>query len=134
MLLGWLDTSTSHQLAFAQAAAQLTTVSTCPLLHTAGTHVGIAPQSLISFQVAPSKTAKCQSVALDGQTTSPLPHHPPHVATHVLPLYTFKVSFTVSYHSSHSYGSLGAVSDTTVSCASIYSVRVATMSSTSHLK
>jgi hypothetical protein len=70
MLLACVLTNTSHQLALARAAAQLTTVSTCPLLHTAGTHVGIAPQSLISFQVAQSKTAKCQLVELAGQTTS----------------------------------------------------------------
>jgi hypothetical protein len=32
--------------------------------------VGIAPPSLINFQVAQSNTAKCQSVELAGQTTS----------------------------------------------------------------
>jgi hypothetical protein len=56
--------------ALAQAAAQLTTVNTCQLVHTAGTHVGIAHQSLISFHVAQSNTAKCQSVEEFGQTTS----------------------------------------------------------------
>ena len=44
--------------------------------------VGIAPQSLISFHVAQSNTAKCQSVALEGPTTSQLPPPQPHVVVH----------------------------------------------------
>ena len=40
------------------------------LTHTS--HVGIAHPSLISFHVAPSNTAMCQSVLLAGQITSQL--------------------------------------------------------------
>ena len=54
----------------AQSIFQLTLLSTCQSVHQLGTHVGTLPPSLISFHVAQSNTAKCQSVELQGQTTS----------------------------------------------------------------
>lgn len=45
-------------------------LSTCQSVHQLGTHVGTTHQSFISFPVAQSNTAKCQSVELAGQTTS----------------------------------------------------------------
>ena len=36
MLFAWSETRTSQPLGVAQAAAQLTTVKTCPSVHTAG--------------------------------------------------------------------------------------------------
>ena len=70
-------------------------------------------------------------------TTSQL--HPVPVATQLVPSYTFKASFTVSYHKSHSLGLLGAVSLVTQFCffASsqfMYVVNVVMIQSTSALK
>jgi hypothetical protein len=78
--------------ALAQAAAQLTTVNTCQFVHTAGTHVGTAHQSLINFHVAPSNTAKCPSVLEAGQTTS----HTGTVTAHVLPFTDVTQVFCIS--------------------------------------
>ena len=50
--------------------------STCPVVQAfhGANHVGTLPQSLITFQVAQSKTAKCQSVELSGHLTSQSHH------------------------------------------------------------
>ena len=61
---------------------QLTLLNTCQSVQPLGTHVGTEPQSLINLPVIPSNTAKCQSVALEGPTTSQLPPPQPHVVVH----------------------------------------------------
>ena len=79
--------------------------------------VGTAHQSLIIFQDAPSNTAKCQSTALDGHSTSQLPHHPHHhTRFQLVQSYIISLSFTESYHKSHCAGSSGAVSLDTQFC------------------
>lgn len=68
-------TCTSHPLTVAQSYPLAHLVSTChcvPALSGAK-EVGTLPQSFISFPVAQSNTAKCQSVELAGQLTSPVP-------------------------------------------------------------
>ena len=79
--------------------------------------VGTAHQSLIIFQDAPSNTAKCQSTALDGHSTSQLPHHPHHhTRFQLVQSYIISLSFAESYHKSHCAGSSGAVSLDTQFC------------------
>ena len=67
-------TCTSHPLTVAQSYPLAHLVSTChcvPALSGAK-EVGTLPQSFISFPVAQSNTARCQSVLLAGHTTSPV--------------------------------------------------------------
>ena len=64
MLLACVEICTSHPLALAQAATPLTTVNTCPLLHTAGTPVGTAHPSTRVFLSAHQVTKfHCVGVA-----------------------------------------------------------------------
>ena len=67
-------TCTSHPLTVAQSYPLAHLVSTCHSLPalSGAKEVGTLPQSFISFPVAQSNTAKCQSVLLAGQLTSPL--------------------------------------------------------------
>ena len=66
----WELTITSHPLGVAHSIFPLTLLNTCQSVHQLGTHVGTLPPSLISFHVAQSNNAKCQSVAEAGHTTS----------------------------------------------------------------
>jgi hypothetical protein len=68
-------TCTSHPLTVAQSYPLAHLVSTCHSLPalSGAKEVGTLPQSFISFPVAQSNTAKCQSVLLAGQLTSQLP-------------------------------------------------------------
>lgn len=81
---------------------------------------GIAPQSLISFPVVPSNTARCQSTALDGPTTSPVPQPPLHIVFQLVQSYDLSTSLVVSYQSCHSYGLVGAELPMYVSPLSTY--------------